>query len=133
MVIPSLTVRGFDNLSDRFGEHRGEMYLPPDTVTRLRLCGRDKTFVIAADEWREIVKIASQMGWQSEYPPACYWADIGLEVAARDARKLSQALVRLGDYLMERPASYLPEELSELIDSLGELVRFLSSGGFRVC
>jgi hypothetical protein len=101
--------------------------------TKLRLKGTGTTLVISADAWRELVEIAENNGWHSEHPATCYWADVGLEVTAVDARQLGRALERLGDHLAHNQQQYPHEDVSELIGDLGDLVAFCGSGGFRVC
>lgn len=105
-----------------------------EQVTQLRLKGQETTFSITADAWRELVEIAGKTGWQSEHAPVCYWSDIGLEVSAADARRLSGALEGLCDLLTDNKTRY-PDELavSQLIDSVGLLVVFCARGAFRVC
>lgn len=101
--------------------------------TQLRLRQQDATLVISADAWRELLEAARERGWQSEHAPACYWADIGLNVTAADARGLARVLELIGDYLALNQSQHLPAEIEELVDNLGELVIFCHSGGFRVC
>jgi hypothetical protein len=113
-------------------ENSWEFEVEPDSTTRLRLQGQDTTFVIGAAAWRELVEIASKKGWQSEHAPACYWADVGLEVTARDARRLSQSFEALGDDLVNSVDQYLDEDVSQLVADLGELLVFCRAGGFRI-
>ncbi len=104
-----------------------------ESPSRLRLKSASTTLVISVEAWRELLDIAGNNGWRSEHPSACYWADIGLEVTAIDARHLARALEVLGDYLACNQRKYRPEDVSSLIDDLGDLVAFCGSGGFRVC
>jgi hypothetical protein len=101
--------------------------------TNLRLKGPSTTLVISAGAWRELLEIAGNNGGRAEHPAACYWADIGLQVTAVDAKRLGRALERLGDHLAHNQQQYANDDVSELIEDLGDLVEFCGSGGFRVC
>ena len=103
-----------------------------DQETQLRLMQQDATLVISASVWRELIDVAQQKGWRSEHAPACYWGDIGLDVTASDARRLSRTFEAMGDYLVHGEIQNTAEH-TKLVEDLGELVIFCRAGGFRVC
>ena len=101
--------------------------------TQVRLARPNATFVIAADEWRELVEIALKMGWQSEYAACRYWQCVELDVSASDAIQMSLALGRLCNYLTARQSRYPRQAVLQLIESVGQLVVYCQGGGFRLC
>lgn len=107
--------------------------MEPESTTRLRLEGRDTTFIICAEAWREIVEIASEKGWRSVHASACYWADIGLEVTVTDARRFARVLETIGDDLVQNVEQYPYEDVSQLVADLGDLMIFCRAGAFRIC
>lgn len=104
-----------------------------DATNRLRLQGREETLIICTAAWRHLVETASDRGWRSVHPPACYWGDIGLEVTATDAHRLARALEAIGDDLVNNADRFAGEDVSQLVADLGDLLIFCRAGAFRVC
>lgn len=93
-------------------------------------CGELRT---TADAWDEYLRLAERHGWRPEHPPACYRADIGLEVSCCDARNLAAALGRaMADFLKRETLESCPD-LPEQSRELWDLIAFGRDGGFRIC
>lgn len=104
-----------------------------DGSAELHMQGRCGELRTTANAWDEYLRLAEQNGWQPENPPACYRADIGLEVSCRDAQNLAAALGQVMADLLKRETLESCPDLPERSHDLWDLIAFGRDGGFRIC
>jgi hypothetical protein len=102
-------------------------------VSQIVLNGPCGVLLTRTDAWDEMLTIAHQYGWQSQYPEGHYRADIGLQVATLDAYGIACALRDAVEFLIRHETTATYPGLPELVGDICEMIAFCCDGGFRIC
>ena len=101
-------------------------------MANVRLSGKDDSYVIAAEFWREVLDWALENGWHPEHEAICNRGELECHICERDASNLADSLEFIAGDIVLHEYEVPDDFLKHLLDSLLKLEIFFRNGEFTV-
>ena len=93
-------------------------------MTTIRFEGSCGTLEATPEQWDELLTIAEDHGWQPEYQPILYRADVGLDVSPADAYGIASALRDAAEHFILHETTTKIPDLPHLVGDIYEVIAF---------